>query len=194
MRQRVRQMRENQKQIVFQKCSTSCFLSGQFLFCLSFFLHRQWLHHPSETTWSVPPPPHSPFALSDHLCHWLLSSYPTFPILVFFSYLPFCVIVLHIPLLRIEGRREREGLGQKVMRGGQRGMEGGACRGRERVDEERKFAAYFLTQTLRVPQHAAGLYYFPFGSLKHNYTLTSSQPQPDLCSPVKLPQTHTHTF
>lgn len=33
-----------------------------------------------------------------------------------------------------------------------------------------------LRGTLRVTQHAAGLYYFPFGSLKHNYILTSSQP------------------
>lgn len=33
-----------------------------------------------------------------------------------------------------------------------------------------------LRGALRVTQHAAGLYYFPFGSLKHNYILTSSQP------------------
>lgn len=44
------------------------------------------------------------------------------------------------------------------------------------VWEDKENVQLSLSETLRVTQHAAGLYYFPFGSLKHNYILTSSQP------------------
>lgn len=44
------------------------------------------------------------------------------------------------------------------------------------VQESQENVQPALRGTLRVTQHAAGLYYFPFGSLKHNYILTSSQP------------------
>jgi len=44
------------------------------------------------------------------------------------------------------------------------------------VREGKENVQLALSGTLRDTQHAAGLYYFPFGSLKHNYILTSSQP------------------
>lgn len=95
----------------FSKMFQLLFLTGQFLFSLSFFYTGSgWITR-------VKPPGVCPHLHTPHMHSVTISVIGCSPVirlflfLSFFSYLPFCVIVLHIPHLRMEGRREREGLG-----------------------------------------------------------------------------------